>query len=85
MYIEYIEQKISRAVGMHAKLKSFLPKPAFLKLYYALVQSPLLYGLAIWGFTVSSHLNKLTSLQDKAVKLVAGGKYRDHVTPFYFQ
>ena len=84
-HIDYIEQKISRAVGILAKLKLFLPKPAFLKLYYALVHSSLLHGLAIWGSTFPSYMNKLASLQIKAVKLVAGGIYRDHVTPFYCQ
>ena len=82
---KYLEQKISRVVGILAKLKSCLPKPALLKLYYAVVHSHLLYCLAIWGSTFPSYLNKLASLQNKAVKLVAGGKYRDHVTSFSFQ
>ena len=30
-------------------------------------------------------MNRLASLQNKAIKLVAGGKYRDHVAPFYSQ
>ena len=37
------------------------------------------------GFHISSYLNKLALLQNKAFKLVAGGKYQDHVTPFYSQ
>ena len=45
----------------------------------------MLYGVAIWGSTFLSFLNKLASLQNKAVKRVAGGKYRDHVIPFYSQ
>ena len=45
----------------------------------------LLYGLAIWGSTFPSYLNKLASLQNKAAKIVAGSKYRDHVTSFYSQ
>ena len=68
-----------------AKSKSFLPKPALLRLYYALVHSHLLYCVAICGSTFPSYLNKLASLHNKAVKLVAGGKYQDHVTPFYSQ
>ena len=52
-HIEYIEQKIFRAVGILAELKSFSPKPALLKLNYALVHFHLLYGLTIWGFSFS--------------------------------
>ena len=72
-------------MNITAELNLFLPKPALLKLYYALIHSHLLYGLAIWGSTFPSNLNKLASLRNKAVKLVTGGKYQDHGTPFYSQ
>jgi len=29
------------------------------------------------------YTNKLSVLQNKAVKLIAGRRYRDHVTPYY--
>ena len=54
-HFEYIEQKISRAVGILTKLESFLSKPARLKSYYALVHSHLLYVVAIWGSTFPSY------------------------------
>ena len=57
-YIEYIEQKISNAVGIFAELNSFLHKQTLLKLYYAIVHSHLLNGLAIWGSKVPSYLRK---------------------------
>ena len=80
-----LNKKISSTVGILAELKSFLPKPAVLKLYSALVHFQLLHGLAIWGSTFFSYLNKLALLQNKAVKLDTGGKYRDHVTLFCSQ
>ena len=70
---------------MLAKLKSFLPQPALPKLHYASVHSYLLCGLPVWGFTFPSYLNKLASLQAKAVKHDVGFKYRDHMTSFYSQ
>ena len=84
-HIEYIEQKLSLAVSILAQLKSFLPKPAFLRLYYALVYFYLLYSLAIWGSTFPSYLNILASQPNKAVKRVDGNKYRDDLTHFYAQ
>ena len=77
--------KKSCALIILAKLKSLLSILALLKLYYALVLSHLLYSLAVWGSTFFANLNKLASLQNKAVKLVAGGKYQDHMTLFYSQ
>ena len=45
--------------------------------------SHLQYGLIIWGSTFKTCLKKLTTLQNKAVKIVGGGKYFDHATPYY--
>ena len=61
-HITHLESKLSRAVGILLKLKYFLPLPLFLKLYYALFHSNLLYGLLIW------HNTYKTGLRNKAVK-----------------
>ena len=68
-HIECIEQKISRAVGILSKLKSSLPKPVLVKLYYA-------FGTLSWF----SHLGFYISLIPEKT-----GKYGDHVTSFYTQ
>ena len=66
-----------------SKLKHFLPQTAMIKLYYVLVHPHLLYGLIIWGQTFPSYLTKLSTLQNKAIKLSCGGSYRDHATPYF--
>ena len=70
-------------MGILSKLKHFLPSNSLLKLYYAFIHPHLLYGLSIWGCTHKSYLSKLQTLQNKAVKIIGGGKYMDHATPFY--
>ena len=47
-HIKAVELKLSRVVGIIAKLKSFLPQSVLLQLYYALVHPHLLYGLSVW-------------------------------------
>ena len=42
----------------------------------------LLYGITIWENTYATHLKRLKSLQNKAVKVIAGGQYFDHVTAY---
>ena len=79
-HIKAVELKLSRAVGIIAELKSFLPQNVLLQLYYALVHSHLLYGLSVWGSTHPSYLAKLSTLQNKAIKIVGGGKIFDRVT-----
>ena len=41
------------------------------------------YGLITWSTTFKSNLKKLSTLQNKAVKIVGGGKYYDRATQFY--
>ena len=54
-----------------------------IKLYFALVHPHLLYGLKIWVQTFPSYLTKLSTLQNKAIKLSCGGSYQNHVTPYF--
>ena len=70
-HIKILEVKIARSVGILNKLKYFLPSLALLKLYYALIHSHFNYGLAVWGSTYPTYLNKLKLLQNKAICIVA--------------
>ena len=45
----------------------------------------LLYGITIWENTYKTHLKRLKSLQNKAVKIIAGGQYLDDSTAYYKQ
>ena len=44
----------------------------------------LLYGITIWGNTYETHLKRLKSLQNKAVKVIAGGQYLDDSTAYSY-
>ena len=85
IHIKILETNLSKAVGIICKLKFVLPKDALIKLYYALFHPHLLYGLVIWGSTYPSYLMKISTLQNKIVKLVGGGAFQDRVTPFYYK
>jgi len=80
-HLNLVESKLSRAVGI--LYKAVLPREALLKLYYALVHPYLLYGLVAWGSTYFSYLQRISTFQNKAVKIVEGGNFRDHATQFY--
>ena len=82
-HISSITQKISRAVVILSKLRYYMPTCALLKIYNAFIHSQLLYGLLVWGSTYPSHLKKLMSLQNKAVKLIGGGHPRDSASPYF--
>jgi len=84
-HLETIEHKLSRAVGILCKLKHLSPQKPLLKLFYSLIHPHLFYGLVAWGSTFPSHLRKLSSLQNKAIKLIGGGTYLNDATPYYLK
>ena len=76
---------MSGAVGIICKLKFVLPRDALIKLYFALFHPHLLYGLVIWGSTYPTYLMRISTLQNKVVKLVGGGAFQDRAAPFYYK
>ena len=82
-HISTIAHKTSRAAGIISRLRHHMPTNALLKIYYSLIHSQLLYGLPVWGSTYTSCLYKLITIQNKAVKLIGGGRLLDSPSPFY--
>jgi len=80
-YISTLASKVSRSVGELSKLRHVLPSAALCNLYYSLIHSQLLQGITIWGNTYDKYLKRLILLQNKAVRIVARGRWRDHATP----
>ena len=81
--IDYLESKLSRAVGIISKLKHIFPSSVLIKLYYASLHSNLLYGLLIWHNTYSTYTNKISRLQNKTIKLIANSRRTDKRAPIY--
>ena len=77
-----LTKKLSRAVGVLSKVKLFLNKSSLLSLYYGIFHSHLQYGILAWSATYKSYYNKITILQNKAVKIIGGGKWNDRATSF---
>ena len=84
-HIKILETNLSKAVRIICKLKFVLPKYALIKLYYTLFHLHLLYGQVIWRSTYPTYLMKISTLQNKVVKLVGVGAFQDRATPFYYK
>ena len=76
--------KISHGVDILYKIKNFLPTSTLLCVYYSLVPTHLSYGIIIWGSTYKSHLEKLSSLQNKAIRVVGGAEWNESSSPLYY-
>ena len=64
-HISSIKKKISRAIGIMHKMKSYVSKNVLTCLYYSLV-----YPFLIWGVACEKNINPLFILQKRAVKII---------------
>ena len=48
-HIFLVAFKISKTIGMIAKLRLFVPRSIIVKLYYSLISPYLAYGISSWG------------------------------------
>ena len=73
--INNVALKISRGIGILAKLKPFLKDNLLRSIYFSLVYSHLSYGIHAWGSANKTTLNKLVILQNKAVRILSHVQY----------
>ena len=69
-HINYISTKISRSIGLIAKLRHYVPQNTLITLYWALIHPYLNYGIAIWGHTSKTLFDKLLRLQKRTLRLI---------------
>ena len=56
IHIDNVATKLSKTVGLIAKLRHFVPQHTLLNIYGALILPYLSYGLIVWGQASKTHL-----------------------------
>ena len=75
---------MAKSVGILWKLRKFLPKKTLISLYYAFVQSHLLYSIVTWGPSILSNtLNQFQLLQSNNIRAIVGLKKSHHIASSY--
>ena len=82
-HLKLLSTKVSRATGMLAKIRHYVPTNVLYNIYYAILQSHLTYCCQIWGQNKSPSFIKLSNLQSKALKIICFKSQQDHVNPLY--
>ena len=73
--ISNVSKKISRGIGILAKLRGSMEQKLLIDIYYCLVFSHLSYGVEAWGSACGTALSRLGVLQNKAVRILTGRQY----------
>ena len=82
-HIAYVSGKIARGIGMIIKARQYLNKQGLISLYYSFIYPYLTYCNHIWGSTSKTSLKRLTTLQNKAVRIIAHARWRASSDPIY--
>ena len=82
-HIHFFEKKLSRSVGIMAKLSNHLPPNALLTLYHSLVHIHLIYALPVWSTTFPTDLIRLKRLQNKAIRIITKTSPKDRISQHY--
>ena len=82
-HIDNIALKISRIIGVVARLRHLFPFTTLLSIYLPLILPYLSYGLAAWGQVTKSHLQKIFLLQKRVVRLMCFSELRAHTVPLF--
>ena len=78
--IHNVALKISRSVGVVARLRHFVPRTrSFLNIYQSLILPYLTYGLAAWGQAAKTHLQKILV---PVLRLMYFSEPRAHAVPY---
>ena len=79
-HFNFICHKISRSLGIIAKMRHYIPRRLLLNLYPYLN-----FGICAWGNCPQTYLNKILVLQKRALHLIYFSKPSDHAIPFFIE
>ena len=82
-HISYITSKISKTIGVIARLRHFVPTSTLLTLYRSLLSPYLLYGVTVWGQAPQIYLNQILVLQKRALRLIYFAPYRSSAVSLF--
>ena len=81
--ISHVHGKLASANYAIARTKNFLPTKIRKTLYNSLFRSHMEFGIMAWGGVSSNKLKKITTIQKKCIRNVAGKKHRSHTDPLF--
>ena len=82
-HIKYIENKISKNIGILFKARPFLNKKSLLSLYYSHIHGYINYGSVSWGSTCKTNLKKINSQQKHALCIIFYKSKFEHTSELF--
>ena len=80
-HIDQIALRISKTVGLLAKLRHFVPRITLINIYKFLILPNISYGLTVWGMASKCYINKMLILHKRALRFINFFHFKEHVVP----
>ena len=84
-HIESICHKISKSIGIIAKIRHYVPRRVLLSVYNSLIVPYLTYSICGWGNCALTFQRKIVTLQKRALRLIYFSKFKEHTVPFFLK
>ena len=82
-HIKVVKNKISKSMGILAKIKSNVPCVILRNLYFMILQPYLEYFNIVWATGKSVMLNKLLVIQNKVLRIITNSPWNAHASPIF--
>ena len=80
---DFLAAKLSRANGMLAKIRHFVPFNILRTIYFSIFSSMLTYGSIIWGQHKNIGIQRIMKLQDKSIRIINFSNYHETTGKLY--
>ena len=84
-HAKYVGGKAANAVYALSKVKNCAPINAKLIIYNSLFKSFIEYGICAWGRSKSKNIDRIISLQKRAIRCIFNVKYNAHTDPIFLK
>ena len=82
-HVDSLATKLTRAAGMLSKIRHYVPENTLRSIYFGIFSSLLTYASQVWGQFCNKHIRRLQTIQNKAIRIINFGNFRDPVAPLY--
>ena len=73
-HIHHLNKKLRSAAALLSRIRHWIPEEQYLKIYHALFESHLTYGISVWGGVSDSKLNKIFTVQKHSIRILFGDR-----------
>ena len=82
-HINELTKTLGKAIGLLSKIKHFVTSSTLKHLYHSLFNSHLVYGCILWKTATDVQLNRVRTLQKRAIRTITHSRYNDHTSQHF--